>query len=50
MNDYEWYCKNDLRKYSGKWVAIKNKKVIAAGEDLKVVLETASKKNMIFLK
>jgi hypothetical protein len=34
MGNYQWYLKNDLRTYAGKWVAIANEKVIAADADL----------------
>ena len=43
-NDYTWYLENDLREYGGKWVAIKKRKVVAADEDLDVLIKEVTKK------
>lgn len=32
--DYEWAAQHDLSMYSGKWVAIVGKKVVAASDRL----------------
>lgn len=37
--DYQWFLGQDLSMYAGKWVAIINKKVIAAGKDPALVLK-----------
>ncbi len=37
--DYEWYLQTDLSKYTGKWIAIVNKKVVASSESLKDVFK-----------
>ena len=36
--DYEWFLKEDLNNYSGKWLAILDKKIVASGTDLSKVL------------
>ncbi len=41
--EFEFYVKTDLSKYSGKYVAIVDDKVIASGENAKEVLELALK-------
>lgn len=37
--DYEWFIKADLDEYTGKWVAIVNKHVIASSKNVKDVLK-----------
>jgi len=37
--EYEWYLRNDLKAYAGKWVAISGKKVAAASNSLSKVLK-----------
>jgi len=44
--DYKWFCRlsrSTLNKYSGKWIAIKNKKILSSGYDGKKVIEEAEK-------
>jgi hypothetical protein len=41
---YEWYIRQDLSKYAGRWVSIVDKKIVAAGTDLKQVLEETKMK------
>ena len=38
-NDYEWYVKADLSNYKGKYVVIIDKKVVASGDNAKMVLD-----------
>lgn len=42
--EFEFYVKTDLSKYSGKYVAIVDDKVVASGENAKEVLELALKR------
>lgn len=42
--DYEWFLKADLSKYSGKWVAIQNKKVIASAKNSATIIKEAKDK------
>jgi hypothetical protein len=38
-NNYDWYVNADLSKFSGKWVAILDKKIIASDKDARKVIE-----------
>ncbi|OGJ17077.1 hypothetical protein A3K73_01470 [Candidatus Pacearchaeota archaeon RBG_13_36_9] len=42
--EFEFFVKADLRKYSGRYVAIVDDKVVASGENAKKVFEEAKKK------
>lgn len=46
--DFVWFSKNfskrRLSKYSGKWIAIKDKKVLSSGKEIKEVMKKAKKK------
>ncbi len=42
--DYEWYLKQDLSRYNGKWVAIYNKRVVASSKDLRKLFREFKKK------
>ncbi len=42
--DYEWYLKQDLSRYNGKWVAIYNKRVVASGKNLRNLFREFKKK------
>jgi len=44
-DEYEWYLKNDLSKYGGKWVAILDRKVVASGKNAGKLLEDFKKKH-----
>ncbi|HLC85013.1 MAG TPA: DUF5678 domain-containing protein [Candidatus Nanoarchaeia archaeon] len=44
MSDYAWYLEHDLTEYSGKWVAIKDKHVIAADADFRQVVKDVTKR------
>ncbi len=39
--NYEWFLKKDFSDYSGKWLAIIDKKVVASGEDANKVITKA---------
>lgn len=42
--NYEWYIKEDMNKYAGKWIAIVDQKPVASGTDAKKVYEEAKAK------
>lgn len=42
--EFEFYSLSDMSKYSGKWVAILGKEVIASGDDFKEVYKEAKEK------
>ena len=42
--DYNWFIKEDLSYYKGKYVAIAGQKVVSSGYDAKEVYEKALKK------
>ena len=42
--DYEWYLKQDLNRYNGKWVAIYNKKVVTSSKNLLKLFKEFKKK------
>ena len=41
VDNYDFYATANLSQYSGEWVAILNKKVVAHGKNLKEVLKKA---------
>lgn len=41
--NYEWFLKQDLSEYSGKWLAIVDKKVVATGNDVNKILTEVKK-------
>jgi len=43
--EFDFYSVSDMSEYSGKWVAILGKEVIASGDDLKKVYTEAKKKS-----
>lgn len=43
-NNYEWFLKTDLSEYSGQWLAIIDKKVIAYGKNVEIVIAEAKKR------
>lgn len=43
-DDHKWYMEHDLIEYSGKWVAIRDEKVIAAEEDFKKLVKEVTKR------
>ena len=42
--DYEWFLKENLTKYAGKWVAIVDERVIVSGKDAALVVKEAKAK------
>ena len=42
--DYECFLKENLYKYSGKWIAIINNQVVASGQDAALVVKEAKAK------
>ena len=42
--EFEFYVKADLSKYEGKYIAIVEDKVVASGNNAKLVLEEAKRK------
>lgn len=42
--DYEWFLKKDFSEYSGKWLAIIDKKLVASGRDVDKVIKEAKSK------
>lgn len=45
---YEWFIKQDLSAYTGKWVSVVDKKIVVVGDDpAKVLEETKSKTSKI---
>ncbi len=39
--NFDFYCSLDLSRYSGKWIAILDQKIIAVGDSFKDVFEKA---------
>lgn len=42
--NYEWFLKKDLSEYSGKWLAIIDKKVVASGKDVNKIIKEVKHK------
>ena len=42
--NYEWFLKEDLNDYAGKWLAIIDKKVVASGAEVNQVIQEVNKK------
>ncbi len=38
-SNYEWFLKKDLSEFSGKWLAIVDKKVVASDKDVGKVIQ-----------
>jgi hypothetical protein len=51
-NELEYFIKKDFRRYSGKWVAIENDKVISSKRNIGVLLKSVSNNtgNVVFTK
>ncbi len=42
--NYEWFLKEDISKYSGKWLAIIDKEIVASEKDVaKLIREVKNK-------
>ena len=46
MDDYKFYLDNTFEEYSGKWIAIKNEKVVGASADLEELSEELTTKGI----
>jgi hypothetical protein len=44
LSSYEWFLRNDFSRYSGKWIALIDKSVVASGEDAAGVLKEVNRK------
>lgn len=46
--DFEWFSENfskrRMNEHSGKWIAIKDKKILSSGANVKIVISEARKK------
>ena len=42
-SDFEWYTTASLKEYSGKWIAILKKKVVASDLDFTKLMEKVDK-------
>ena len=42
--NYEWFLKRDFSKYSGKWLAIIDKQVVASGKNANKIISEVKKK------
>lgn len=42
--NFDFFIDEDMHKFSGKWIAILNKKVVASGENLKEMLREVKEK------
>lgn len=42
--NYEWFLREDFSEYSGKWLAIVDKKVVAASNDATKLISEVKKK------
>ncbi len=47
--DYNWFIKHfpeeDIKKFAGEWIAIKNEQIISHGKDFKEVLREAEEES-----
>lgn len=43
-SDYDWYVQTDLSAFSGKWVAILNKQVVASNANAKLLAQEVKEK------
>lgn len=41
--NYEWFIQQDLSNYSGRWIAIVDKKVVASNKDVGKLLQEVKK-------
>jgi len=42
--NYEWFLKKDFSSYSGKWLAIIDRKVVASGNEVDKIIKQVKKK------
>jgi len=43
-SNYEWFLKKDLKGYTGKWLAIIDKKIVATGDNVKEIINKTKQK------
>ena len=43
-SNYEWFLSQDFEEYSGKWLAIIDKRVVAIGDDVKQIIQQIKQK------
>jgi len=41
-SDYQWILMQSLSQYSGQWIAVSEKKIVARNKSLKEVIKTVS--------
>ncbi|HLC99049.1 MAG TPA: DUF5678 domain-containing protein [Candidatus Nanoarchaeia archaeon] len=44
ISTYDWFLKQDLSRYAGKWVALVDKRVAASGSNVEKVLREVNLK------
>ena len=42
-SNYEWFLKKNLKDYSGKWLAIVDKKIVASDENAQKLIKKTKK-------
>lgn len=42
--NYEWYLKEDLSKYSGKWIAVIDKNIVASMSNVNKLIKEVKEK------
>ena len=42
--NYEWFLSQDFEEYSGKWLDIIDKKIVAMGDDIKQIIQQIKQK------
>ncbi len=43
-SNYEWFLKKDLKDYAGKWLAIIDKEIVAAGKNVNEIIHKTKQK------
>lgn len=43
-SNYEWFLKEDLKEYAGKWLAIIDKQIVASGKNVNEVIQKTKQK------
>ncbi|MHA2366891.1 MAG: DUF5678 domain-containing protein [Candidatus Hodarchaeales archaeon] len=43
--EYKWICNQNLKKFSGKWIAIHGKKILSSGKHADKVAKEAREKS-----
>ncbi len=42
--DYQWFVQQDFSAYTGKWIAIINRRIVASGKDPATVVKEVKQK------